>query len=481
MKNLVTLFVILSVTLSLTWALNSPLENFVEKPDQGWSYTLNKTLVFPGYSIHILNFTSINWLTSSESNHPRWWHWLSICVPTEVYSKDGFLYVDGGKYDTNVDAPHAVLVKLCSTSNSIVSHLHNNPNQPLVLDNDGISRTEDDIIAYTWKKYIDNRNLTDWIGQFAETKATVRAFDAIQAFVKATTPYRVKNFVVAGESKRGWASWLAAAVDTRVKAVIPIVMPILNIIENTNAHFKAYGGWSFTYDDYFEQGIMTHLNKEPFEALAKLVDPIRFVEQLTVPKYVVNAAGDQYFLPDSATFFWKDLLGQKHLRIHPNGDHYIIKSRKAQLVNEIDTYYNNIINKGKMPNFEWSIIPDPTTNTTNMFVNIDNKHNELKNIVVYFADTVSKTQRDWRWTTCGTSACFQGIYWNPLPVIKLDDNLYKYTITPPVAGGWRGAFFELTFESPYGDLVYTSDFGYAPYILPFQSCGQDCQNQPFPV
>ena len=46
-----------------------------------------------------------------------------------------------------------------------------------------------------------------------------------------------------------------------------------------------------------------------------------YLDRLTLPKYVVNAAGDQFFTPDSSRFYFDDLKGPKYLRYVPNGDH----------------------------------------------------------------------------------------------------------------------------------------------------------------
>ena len=40
-----------------------------------------------------------------------------------------------------------------------------------------------------------------------------------------------------------------------------------------------------------------------------------------MPKFMVNSAGDQFFLPDSWRFYFDDLKGEKYLRYVPNADH----------------------------------------------------------------------------------------------------------------------------------------------------------------
>ena len=40
-----------------------------------------------------------------------------------------------------------------------------------------------------------------------------------------------------------------------------------------------------------------------------------------MPKFIVNATGDQFFLPDSSQFYFDELPGPKYLRYMPNYDH----------------------------------------------------------------------------------------------------------------------------------------------------------------
>jgi len=42
---------------------------------------------------------------------------------------------------------------------------------------------------------------------------------------------------------------------------------------------------------------------------------------LTLPKMLINACDDEFFLNDSWQFYWNDLVGEKHIRYVPNTGH----------------------------------------------------------------------------------------------------------------------------------------------------------------
>ena len=53
--------------------------------------------------------------------------------------------------------------------------------------------------------------------------------DAASDFLQKTEKLNINKYMVAGPSKRGWATWLTMAVDKRVFAAVPIVMDLLNL------------------------------------------------------------------------------------------------------------------------------------------------------------------------------------------------------------------------------------------------------------
>ena len=69
-----------------------------------------------------------------------------------------------------------------------------------------------------------------------------------------------------------------------------------------------------------------------------------------MPKYIVNASGDQFFLPDSSQFYFDDLPGEKHLRYVPNGDHGMGGTDAAQ---GLHAFYEAVLNDVRRPEYEW--------------------------------------------------------------------------------------------------------------------------------
>ena len=74
---------------------------------------------------------------------------------------------------------------------------------------------------------------------------------ALTAATKAS-PNPIRNFIVTGESKRGWTTWTTAAVDSRVVAIAPLVIDVLNLEVSMQHHWDAYGYWAPAVQDYVE-------------------------------------------------------------------------------------------------------------------------------------------------------------------------------------------------------------------------------------
>ena len=337
----------------------TPLDAYVAKPDANFNWDLVKTIPGDGYTGYVLQMTSQQWLTTAEVDKPIWWHWITIVVPDELKSPTAFLYIGGGN-NNDAEPPDRInplMIPLAMQTGTIAAVLEMIPNQPLVFTNDdGKKRSEDSAIAYTWKKYLDTGD-PKWPMRLPMTKAAVRAMDAIAAFTgsEAGGGQAATQFVVAGGSKRGWTTWTTAAVDGRVVAIAPIVIDMLNVRPSFEHHFNVYGRYANAVQDYVAMGLMERQDEPRYAELMKIVEPYEYGDRLQLPKFIVNATGDQFFIPDSSQFYWDDLQGEKYLRYVPNADHGMGGTDALQ---SVISWYHAIVHNVPRPRFSWRIEPD---------------------------------------------------------------------------------------------------------------------------
>ena len=144
-------------------------------------------------------------------------------------------------------------------------------------------------------------------------------------------------------------TWATAAVDTRVVAIAPAVIDLLNVEPSFNHHYRAYGTYSDAVKDYVEQGIMDWIGTPQFHALMKIEEPYEYRERLAMPKLLLNASGDQFFLPDSSQFYFDKLRGENHLRYVPNTSHSLDKSDALETWRPLRRRVT-----GRRPRFSWN-------------------------------------------------------------------------------------------------------------------------------
>ncbi|CAF4877849.1 unnamed protein product [Rotaria sp. Silwood1] len=125
---------------------------------------------------------------------------------------------------------------LGASTGSISVDLQTIPSEPIrfMADPTERNRLEDSIIAWTWRKFIDNPINPYELVLMPMTKASVRAMDVVQQFATQLGIPVPETFVISGASKRGWTTWTTAAVDNvRVIGAIPIVMDMADFQKDT--------------------------------------------------------------------------------------------------------------------------------------------------------------------------------------------------------------------------------------------------------
>jgi len=424
------------------------LDAYVAKPDAAYAWKLVGTIPGKGFTTYVIDLKSQTWRTEKEVDRTLWEHWLTIVKPDDVQSKTAMLLIAGGGNGNEAPkGPNDLIAQWAVASKSIVAELKQIPNQPLVFFQDGKQRKEDDLIAYSWVKFMETGDPT-WTARMPMVKSAVRAMDTIQAMLASPeggkTP--VDSFVIAGASKRGWTTWLTGAVDKRVVAIVPLVIDVLNVRRSMQHHHDAYGFWAPAVGDYVHHKIV-HKNDAPeYIGLLQVEDPYSYIDRLTMPKYIVNAAGDQFFLPDSSQFYFDELKGEKYLRYVPNTDHSLGGTDAPQ---SILTFFEAIVNKKPLPKFTWKFEDDGAIRVVSQ-----DKPKEVK----LWQATNSKA-RDFRVETLGRKYTSQVL-------TQGEDGAYLGKVEKP-ADGWSAYFVELTYESPFQfPFKFTTAVRVIPDVLP---------------
>lgn len=190
-------------------------------------------------------------------------------------------------------------------------------------------RTEDGIIAYTWRQFLDGGGeRPEWLLQLPMTKSVVRAMDTLEAFLPAklggaSDADSGMLFLLSGASKRGWITWLASATDPkqRVIGLAPVVLDFLNLHTVMHRMWRAYGDWSFAFVDYWSLNITRDLDTELMPTLMAIVDPYTYRARLTQPKLVINAGGDEFFQVDDSRSWWDQMPDPKIRLMVANAEH----------------------------------------------------------------------------------------------------------------------------------------------------------------
>jgi len=310
------------------------------------------------------------------------------------------------------------------------------------------------------------------------TKAVVRAMDTVQAFVKTLNNVPpVQNFVVSGASKRGWTTWTTTAVDKRVIAMVPIVIPILNMIPNINKMWQVLGEWSFALDDYTSEGVVHFLNKPQFVEMAAVIDPYSYLSRYTnIPKYVICATGDEFFLPDGASFFWDKLPGVKYLRMMPDAEHSLADVALDVLLS-ISSFVHMILENKPQPRLSWKL-----TRSDDIAEIVVNTIDKPKSVWMWSSNTLSDNQRDFRLVICNQlPQCFNPVFWYSTELEDQGGGVYVAKQSKPL-WGWTAFLIEVIYEipsnfdplNPLHQFKVTTEVNVVPNTLPFPPCGNNC-------
>lgn len=465
---------------------SSPLFQYVNAPDPAFSYSINDTKSVLGYTMYSIHLVSQQWLNDTETRPSIWTHWLNVCVPDNPLPNNslGFLYINGGAIHPSPPPYDSFVQVICEATGAVSAELHEIPNQPVEFESSSETYSEDALIAYTWAHYINNTDNPTWLARLPMTKAAVKALDALQA-VTSSAQFKqahpgvlpLESFVVGGASKRGWTTWTTGIVDQpRVVAIVPIVIPILNMVPNINHQWRVLGNWSFALDDYVRAGVIHYINSQQMTDLANVVDPFAYLSLLELPKFVIVATGDEFFPPDSTQFFFSELPGTKLLRVVPDAEHSL-SGHQLDVVSSIQTFFWCVIHNTTLPQVTWDIAYSNNNNTATLTA-VWTSHVLPRKIVMWKA--TNPNSRDFRLLTCANPDnphCLNLVLWFESELSSNNQTSVTVSLDAPKTG-FTGFFLELEFDlgglSVIDPLKLTTEVAIVPNVLPFPPCTTQC-------
>jgi PhoPQ-activated pathogenicity-related protein len=164
-----------------------------------------------------------------------------------------------------------------------------------------------------------------------------------------------------------------------------------------------------------------------------------------MPKLLLNATGDQFFLPDSSQFYFHDLPGAKYLRYVPNADHSLKSSDAWQT---LLAFYHAVVTGAPLPRYSWKVAKDGTIRAQTA-----DPPTEVK-----LWQATNPDARDFRLETLGP-------VWTSAPLTDQGGGVYVASVPKP-AKGWTAFFIELTFPggSP-APFKFTTEVRVTPDVV----------------
>ncbi|MDR1516726.1 MAG: PhoPQ-activated pathogenicity-related family protein [Dysgonamonadaceae bacterium] len=325
------------------------LERYIHNDDRTFGWEIRDTCAAEGVKIYSLTLYSQKW------QNMIWKHELIVCVPETLDKEVAMLFVNGGSINGGFpkiipfdDGITTAMATMAVKNKALAATLRQVPNQPLY---DGLN--EDALISYTLEKF---RKTGDYSLPllFPMVKSAVSAMDAVQEFAMKTLGKKVSGFVVSGASKRGWTTWLTGAIrDSRVIAIAPMVIDMLNMPLTLDYQKKLYGEYSEQINDYVKMDIPQMIHSDEGKAIVAMLDPYSYRQNITMPKMLIMGTNDPYWTVDAVKHYLPDIPGTNFLVYVPDAGHGL--GNKKQALTALNAFFGFTLTHTRYPVCSWEI------------------------------------------------------------------------------------------------------------------------------
>ena len=331
-----TVIFIFMVSILLTDVFPTLLDDYLSKRfDESWEIIQESGSISDGLTA-LLRVKSQRWRGID------WYHKVGIFVPENLKYKDRGVVFIAGDYKP---ADFLLLKMISSEFEAPFITVWNIPNQPI------FGLREDDLIAHTFLMFMETGE-KDWPLLFPMVQGVRASIDAAESYLESKG-LKVEKFLATGASKRGWTSYLIGATDERIFAIAPMVFDNLNFEAQMDHQLEAYGWYSEKIKEYWSRDLMEKMKSEHGKILLDSVDPYSYLDRLLIPKFIVLATNDKYWVVDSLNIYFDDLKGLKYIFYNPNEGHSI--SNKTRLAKGIAAFFKGVI-LNELPPLRWEFI-----------------------------------------------------------------------------------------------------------------------------
>jgi len=401
------------------------LQSYLHNSDKSFKWEVQDKTKAEGVTLYRILFTSQQW------RGINWNHEMAVMVPDILKYNDALLFITGGSVKNGKPNIHewkedltTSLSQVARTNMAIAAIVWQVPNQPLYDD-----LTEDALISYTFHNYLNDHDFT-WPLLFPMTKSAVRAMDVLQKFAKKEVKRKVNHFIVSGASKRGWTTWLTGANDSRVKAIGPMVIDVLNMPVNIDYQKVVWGDYSIEIEDYVKLGIAQQLGTPGGDDLVKMIDPYSYRKTLTMPKMLFMGTNDPYWPVDAVKNYIDSIPGDNHICYTPNAGHGLGDKKKAFA--SLSAFVGTTVTDGKYPVCNYSISEGNGIVT----LKIESTLELLVDAILWSANSKDQDFRDDIWSDTKL---------NPANKAEI-----KVEIKYPESG-FKAFYVDLKYKAPFGD------------------------------
>ncbi len=295
-------------------------------------------------------------LTSQRWRGVDWTHELSLFRPADAPAGPTLLWIDGGSSgrlpEAGLREPSDALrtvAAVASVAGLPAAVIRQVPYQPMF---DGL--VEDSLIAHTFVEFVKTGDVT-WPLLLPMVKAVVEAMTAVEAAAIEHWELEIDGFVAAGASKRGWTTWLAAAMDDRVKGLVPMVIDMLSLEQHLGLQVRSFGGMSDKLVDYTSRGIEKLLGSPRGRELVTIVDPFGYRDRIVQPKIVALGTNDPYWPLEACGLYYDRLAGPRWVSYAPNAGHGLPQAQAVGLIAAMGRHAAGI---EPLPEIDWSFEAD---------------------------------------------------------------------------------------------------------------------------